>query len=562
MRRLAFLTATILLPFSAAPLRAAETVAVVVAGQALDPVPSYKAGGELYLDAKRVGQIYGGQVYSYPVSGRVQLTMRGRTIQFIVDSKKATAGDENFDLSAPVIVRVSQAFLPLSLLRSEAFERWSGFDARFDSGTRTLQVERRTTAGPAHAFSYKDHTRVALELGPGVAHQTSARGLGAVEVVVPFGVVEGDDRVDVDDGVVASYAVKQEPRAARLTVRFASPGQRWTSSELSDPRRLVVDVYAPGVVPPASPAADSAPETARPEEAAPAEAASAPAAAAPIAPAAAANVAASTSPKAAPVPAAKTAPVGAPAAAPAAMATAVVKKAPPAAPAKPRRRVVVIDAGHGGKDPGATGTRGTKEKDITLAASLELAKVLRERGDFDVVLTRTDDTFVPLSERSKKANDLDADLFVSLHCNSATNHREHGFEVYSVSERASDPEAEALAAVENSALELEGKNPQDETAKGILLAMTKTEMLNESAPFAALVERAIGKRVDVPDRGQKQAGFYVLRGTHAPAILVEMAFVSYPKDEAQLGSRRFRRKMIEGISAGIGDYARKKGWLE
>ena len=188
--------------------------------------------------------------------------------------------------------------------------------------------------------------------------------------------------------------------------------------------------------------------------------------------------------------------------------------------------------------------------------------MLRERGDFDVVLTRGDDTFVPLSERSKKANELDADLFVSLHCNSASSRREHGFEVYSVSETASDPEAERLAAVENSALELEGKNPQDETAKGILLAMTKTEMINESAPFAALVERAIGRRVDVSDRGQKQAGFYVLRGTHAPAILVEMAFVSYPKDEAELGSRRFRRKMVEGVAAGIGDYARKKGWFE
>ena len=533
MKKLAFLTA-MMLPLSAAPLRAAETVAVVVSGKALDAVPSYKAGGEQYLDAKRVGEIYGGQVYWYPVSGRVQLSLRGRTMQFVVDSAKASSGDETFTLAAPAIVRASQAFLPVSLLRSDAFARWSGFDARWDASTRTLQVERRTTAGPVHAFSYKGRTRISLELGPGVAHETSARGVSALDVVVPFGVVEGDDKVDVDDGVVASYAVKQEPRAARVSIRFAESGERWTAAELSDPRRLVVDVYAPGVVPPAAEATSAAAETASPEEDAPSEAA-----------VPAASVGASTAAKSAP-----------------AASAAAPKKVPAAAPAKPRRRVVVIDAGHGGKDPGATGTRGTKEKDITLLAAQELAKVLRQRGDFDVVLTRTDDTFVPLSDRSKKANDLDADLFVSLHCNSATNHREHGFEVYSVSETASDPEAERLAAVENSALELEGKNPQDEKATGILLAMTKTEMINESAPFAALVERAVGKRVDVPDRGQKQAGFYVLRGTHAPAILVEMAFVSYPKDEAQLGSARFRRKLVEGVAAGIGDYARKKGWLE
>jgi N-acetylmuramoyl-L-alanine amidase len=392
-----------------------------------------------------------------------------------------------------------------------------------------------------HAFSYKGRTRVALELGAGVTAKASARGIGALEITVPFAVVEGDDSVELDDGVVASYAVKQEPRQARVTVKFAQTGQRWVASEQKDPRRFVVDVYAPGVVPDGAAPVDDSSDAEAP----------------PVKPAAAVVSAAPVASTAAPAASAAAAPAASTAAATAA------KPAPaPAAPAKPRKRVVVVDAGHGGKDPGATGTRGTKEKDITLAAALELAKVLKERGDFTVVLTRDDDTFVPLSDRSKAANDIDADLFVSLHCNSAYNHRENGFEVYSVSETASDPAAQALAAAENASLELEGKKPEDETAKMILLAMTKTEMINESAPFAALVERAIGKRVDEPDRGPKRAGFYVLRGTHAPAILVEMAFVSNAKDEAQLGSRRFRRKMAEGVAAGIADYARKKGWLE
>lgn len=528
--RLALLLTAASLVLGPAPARAAETVAVVVSGSPMDPVPSYKAGGELYLDAKRVAEVYGGQVYSYPVSGRVQLTLRGRTVQFLVDTKKATAGEAAFELSSPVIVRASRAFLPLSFLSSDAFAKWSGYDARFDAGTKTLQVEKRTTAGPARAFSYKGRTRLTLDLGPGVTYQAVARGVGAMEVVIPFGVVDGDDKVEVDDGVLSSYQVKQEARSAKVTVRFAENGQRWKAVELSDPRRLVVDVYAPGAVPPAQTPAD---EPAAKSDKVPA----APAAAA----AAAKPAPAPETSKAAPAAAAKPA---------------------PAKPAEPRQRVIVIDAGHGGKDPGATGTRGTKEKDITLAASLELARVLRERGDFKVVLTRDDDTFVPLSDRSKTANDIDADLFVSLHCNANRSRRETGFEVYSVSERASDPEAEALAASENAALELEGKKPEEEAAKLILLAMTKTEMLNESAPFAALVERSIAKRAGVSDRGAKQAGFYVLRGTHAPAILVEMAFVSNPKDEAQLGSRRFRRKLAEGVAAGVADYARKKGWLE
>ena len=180
----------------------------------------------------------------------------------------------------------------------------------------------------------------------------------------------------------------------------------------------------------------------------------------------------------------------------------------------------------------------------------------------EVVLTREDDSFVPLAERSTKANDLEADIFISLHCNATRNRRENGFEVYSVAETASDPAAEELAAAENAALELEGKKPEDEVAKQILLAMTKNEMINESPQLAVLVGREIAKRAEVEDRGAKQAGFYVLRGTHAPAILVEMAYLSHAQDEAKLGSRRFRRKLAEGIAAGVADYARKKGWLE
>jgi N-acetylmuramoyl-L-alanine amidase len=531
MRRAALLVFLLLGAFTGAPAFAAETVSVVVAGEPLEPIPSYRAGNEMYLDAKRVGQIYGGQVYWYPVSGRVQLSLRGRTIQFVVDSNKAAAGDAVFSLAAPVLLRMSHAFLPVSLLHMEDFERWSGFDARFDAATKTLQVERRTTAGPLHAFSYKGRTRIALELASGLSAQATARGVGGLEVTVPGAVVESDDKVDLDDGIVSSYAVKQEPRQVRITVRLAEKGQKWRTSELPDPRRFVVDVYALGVEPAAeTPAAT--PETAA---AAPSSGPEPPVSVS------SKSVAVST-----PAPAAVKRPAAAPA----------------AAPAKPKKRIIVVDAGHGGKDPGATGTRGTKEKDINLAAALELARVLRERGDFEVILTRTDDTFIPLSDRSKIANDAAAALFVSLHCNSAFRKREHGFEVYSVSETASDPEAEQLAEAENAAMALEGKKPEDETAKQILLAMTKTEMINESAPFAALVERAVGKRIDVPDRGQKQAGFYVLRGTHAPAILVEMAFVSNVKDEAQLGSRRFRRRMAEGVAAGIADYARKRGWLE
>lgn len=523
MKKLVLLTAALWI-LSAAPLRArAEEVAVVVSGKAQEAAESYRAGGKAYIDAKRVGALYGGQVYWYPVSGRVQLSLRGRTLQLVAGSAKATAGDRELKLGDPVIVRASRAFVPLSFLTGAEFASWSGHQTRYDERTKTLVVEKTGTVGSPRAFSYKGHTRITLELAPGASYRATARGTGGVDLVVDFGVAEGDDKGKVDDGIVESYTLKQEAKLVRLSVRFAETGQRWRASEMSDPRRAVLDVYAPGAALPEQPAVAA--------EEAPKE----PPKAVVVAPAAPA----------------------APAAKPAVKAKAEEPKA-----AAKRRRLIVIDPGHGGKDPGATGVRGTREKDVNLAAALELSRVLKERGDFDVHLTREEDVFLPLSERSEIANSRDADLFVSLHCNAAGNKRESGFEVYSVSETASDPAAEALAASENAVLELEGKNPQDEMAKMILLAMTKTEMINESVAFAALAARTIGKRVDIEARGAKQAGFYVLRGTHAPAILVEMAFVSHAKDEAKLTSRRFRRTMAEGVAAGIAEYAKRQGWLE
>ncbi len=494
----------------------------MVAGKPQDPVEAYKAGSKLYLDAKRVGDLYGGQVYWYPVSGRVRISVRGRSLNLLAGSDKAQSGEEELDMGEALLVRASRAFIPVPFLTSGGFERWSGHETRFDERTKTLVVERKGTVGAPRAFSYKDRTRISLELAPGAQWRSAARGTGAAEIVVDFGASEGDESVQLEDGIVSSFALKQEARLVRLTVKFAETGLKWKAFEAENPRRVVLEAYGQGAAPSAAKA-----------------------------------------------------PVEAPKATPETKPAAVEPKKPELGPGgrveggvavngkdKKKKRLVVIDPGHGGKDPGATGRRGTREKDVNLAAALELAKVLRERGDFDVLLTREEDVFVPLSERSELANSREADLFVSLHCNAASSKRENGFEVYSVSETASDPAAEALAAKENAVLELEGKNVEDESAKLILLAMTKTEMINESAEFAALAAKKIEKRVDVEPRGAKQAAFYVLRGTHAPAILVEMAFVSHAKDEAKLASRRFRRTMAEGVAAGIADYARREGWLE
>jgi len=544
----------------AAPARG-EEIQVVVGGRYHEPLTGYQAGGRTFINAKQAGDLYGGQVYWYPLSGRIQLSFRGQRLQFLVGSEEASLDGRTVALDAPVMLRAAQAYVPLTFFLGDEFAACSGMESQFNGRTRQLAVERRSSVGSVRWFSYQDYTRVVLELKRPLGHNASARGVRGVDVTVPFGIIEGAEQVQVGDGLVAGYALRQEAKVARLSVQFARSGLKWRVRELAEPRRLALEVAAvdpEDVVPPGASEPAETPAPGAPT-AAPAAGATPPASAVVQSPQA---VEPAVVPPELEVKETTSAAAPAAAAAPAVPATvpAGVAAAVPAVGLV--RRLIVIDAGHGGKDSGATGRHGSVEKDINLAAAKELAKILQEEQTFKVVLTRTDDTFVPLADRSELANQGHADLFISLHCNAHRKSKENGFEVYFLSEKASDPEAERLAEFENSSLELEGKSPSDEQANLILRAMSKTENINSAAELAALVSRSLQKRVDLTPRGVKQAAFYVLRGTDAPAILVEMAFVSNSRDEAKLQTRRYRSRLVEGIYAGLADYAQRQGWLK
>jgi N-acetylmuramoyl-L-alanine amidase len=227
-------------------------------------------------------------------------------------------------------------------------------------------------------------------------------------------------------------------------------------------------------------------------------------------------------------------------------------------PMKAIRRIV-IDPGHGGKDPGTIGARGTEEKAVNLKLAQELAEALREDGGYEVLMTRTDDTFIPLAQRSKLANDYKADVFVSIHCNASLSSKLKGFEVYFLSEHASDPHADATAKLENSSLALEGqKVPSPDAVSAVLRSLVKTAYINDSSELGALIDRHLGDRLSEPSLGVKQAGFYVLRGAEMPAILIETGFLSNSKEEKLLQKGSFHKKLVEGIAAGIAAYDERK----
>ncbi|MDW8055409.1 MAG: N-acetylmuramoyl-L-alanine amidase [Elusimicrobiota bacterium] len=221
-----------------------------------------------------------------------------------------------------------------------------------------------------------------------------------------------------------------------------------------------------------------------------------------------------------------------------------------------KKPLVVIDPGHGGEDPGAVGKYGTKEKHINLA----IAKIIKEEllsEDYKVLLTREDDISLALVERTKFANDNNADLFISIHCNASKKqtNTDHGVEVYFLSEKASDEDAVATEKLENEVV-LKYERPTEELNKlqKILWSMIVTDYINESSRLCSYIGTEITARTKQQYRGVKQAGFYVLRGAQMPAVLVEVGFISNPDEELKLNSLDFQRLVANGIAAGIKKY--------
>jgi N-acetylmuramoyl-L-alanine amidase len=213
-------------------------------------------------------------------------------------------------------------------------------------------------------------------------------------------------------------------------------------------------------------------------------------------------------------------------------------------------RKIAIDAGHGGRDVGKTGVTGVLEKDV----NLELAKMLRDRIerelDLEVVLIREDDVLLSLTHRTEIANQAGADLFISIHCNSWFSETTGGFEAYFLSPARTKWDRE-VARVENQADEFVSKQGDGGDIDFIVWDMVQNEFINESSHFAELIQKEMSERLEIRNRGVKQANFTVLQGARMPAILIETAFLSNPVEEQLLVDRAFQRKITEGIVSAI-----------
>ncbi len=221
-----------------------------------------------------------------------------------------------------------------------------------------------------------------------------------------------------------------------------------------------------------------------------------------------------------------------------------------------KKKVIVLDPGHGGKDPGAIGAYNkTYEKNITLSMGKELKKHLEKAG-FEVYMTRSTDIFIPLRKRVEIARNYHADLFISIHADSAKNKKAQGLSIYTLSEVASDKEAASLAESENKADIIDGMDFSDNSAdiNDVLISLSQNDSRNKSSKFSSYVVQEMNKKVKLMPDTHRFAGFAVLKAPDIPSVLLELGFLSNYTEEKYLRQPSYRNKLAEAVTKAVVRY--------
>ena len=477
-------------------------------------IGTYTLNGAIYLDSAQAARLIGGKIYWYPVSGKLLLQIKGNKVIFFMKSDTISINDEKADFPSPMIVRGGKAFLALNFFISKHFADAFGFRLDYNQATGALAAQREVNITSINYFSYQDKTRIVVYMEEPLEWQTSQKENNLLTVTITGGVLGGEEKLAIGDGVVQGVDMFQENKMARLVINPGDNFGKVTAFKLTDPDRLVLDIAKEHAAIPQGVSGAPVDE------------------AVVIAPSADAVSASSGG-------------VNIP-------DKMVLERS--------GRKKIVIDAGHGGKDPGGRKLFGLKEKELNLQLAKDLYDLLKGDEMFDVLLTRNSDVFVPLADRSIIANNFKADIFISIHANASRDRREKGFEIYFMSEKASDPGAAEVADYENSVLGLEDGGGQPDATAMLLHSMARNEYLNEGSRLAGLVGTEMEKRTPFVNRGVKQAAFYVLRGTYSPGILVEMGFMTNSGDQKAMNDKKVRAKTAGAIYRGILKYAEMKQW--
>ncbi|HEV8662649.1 MAG TPA: N-acetylmuramoyl-L-alanine amidase [Candidatus Methylomirabilis sp.] len=478
----------------------------VLYGDRWKAIPTEVLRGKEYVPLDEVAAVTEGSIQR--ANGRFLLRLAKGVLGLTENVSRVQVGNREVGLAAPPVLRAGQLWVPLEVLTIAMGERYGEERVFWDDVRRILWVgSTEHTLRLVRHRTYPEYTRIVWETARPLEFvlredETRTLTLEVTGGILPPALLRP---LPIHDGLVRGVEASQAEGVARFVVQ-TEPGRGFTRAfALKNPDRIVLDLYR-GKAVPSGPAAGPPPTAAAP------------------------------SVPAAPLP---TAPPG-------------TGPPPPAAPSPAGIRTIVIDPGHGGRDPGAIGSGGLREKDVVLDIALRLEKLIKSRLGLAVILTRREDVFISLEERTAIANRAKADFFLSIHVNAAPKSRAIGFETYFLSKEPSDSDARASAIRENVPLTEEGlAGKGQDSVKAILWDMAYALYTRESAALAGMMLEELDKILNVNNRGVKSGPFFVLMGAAMPSALVEVAFISNAQEERKLQGESYRQRVAEALLQGI-----------
>lgn len=557
--------------FTCVPGWAQGQTPVKVIGKDKGEVTSLLANGITYLDVQQTAKKIGANVELYSAAKQAKVTLKGFSSILTAGESQVILNGQPVALGESVIAYRGRIMAPVAFFTLPALGK--ALDRKITFENNTLWVEKNFNLAYAEKTQLPGGEHLVFDMTAPLQYVSHRANAHTVEITFPRAVLKRELFLRLKGDFIYSVQMRQQDGSAVLKIILNRGVEEWSAGTRGDQWvfRAAKNKTAAPIVRAPEPAAVG-PETylssAQP-------AGPKPAVLLPVPSVMEEDSSAAPEKSAAPAQTAPQVQAG---------KTAVVQAAPGAtlSPAKPaakelkpavihqgvesvarKKMRIMVDPGHGGKDPGAV-RRKQREKDWNLAVAKELYALLK-KGGFEVRMTRDKDVFIPLSDRSKQANNFKADLFVSVHTNASKNSRANGFQVYFRSEKATDKEAAEVAALENEAMQYEEVHYNFVDA--LLQSLAKNEYINESSKLAGYVRNAVFKQPGIGiavnrNSSVRQANFYVLKGVNSPAILVEMGYISSPKDRGRLSQAAVRKKMAQGLYNGIYNYAKKEGWLK
>ncbi len=566
-----FLPLFLLLGFSFC--QAATEVPVEMLGKNKGEVKIINKDGVDFVEALRLSKILKFQTSWFGRSG--QLNLKGGAGFFCVlregDSYALIKG-EKYSLQAPVFIEDGTLYAPLSFFNSDKIRYYSTYQTEFSGGK--IVIEKLYDIELLEVKNDDNKADIIFKTKGSVSFNKDNRGKYFAEVFFPKAVVKREETIRPKNEFIDRIKIRQTDEGTALTVQLKGRGNNWEVFQEGDYIALSCGEKAPS-----SPLGLYASNTSSYSEQSRASNAGGTGVlgkpsvlgegvASPFTSgdeditelgdeffASSSSTGSSSKPSATKVTVVNK------------LVTAREYEERKNPSAGERKFRILIDPGHGGKDPGAVKRGSAKEKDINLEVAKSLYNLLKKERGFEVKITRDKDVFITLGNRATMGNDFKADVFVSIHANAAKRASANGFEVYFRSDKASDAEAAETAALENEALQYEGKEGGKVTFADLLLkSLANNENINQSSKLAGHIRNSVSKKSSSlgirvrQDNAIRQANFYVLRGVHAPAVLVEMGYLSNANDRKRLNTKSVKQKMAESIRDGIVSYAKAEGW--